>query len=173
MFVEDREMVKALQALKEDDLRKLIRAFFAKMISEYSVQPLHGGGEHGKDTVATVDKLNDPLGRSQVLLIQVKSGDISLTDWINRISGQMLAAFCTPENDFPRETSRDNPRRLILITNGELKPEAFKAIQEWNRTIPIPVEVFDIWGIISLFRKYGVKPSDFKHLLDIARTLKL
>lgn len=173
MFSEDYSIMTALQNLKEDDLRRLIRAFLAKRVSEYNVQPLHGTGEHGKDTIATVDKTNDPLGRTQILLIQVKTGDISLGNWVDKISGQMLAAFCTVEKDFPRETSRDNLRRLVLFTNGELKPEAFKSVQEWNRTMPIPVEVFDIWGLLSLFKKYGVRPNDFQELLSWAQKLAL
>lgn len=173
MFVEDSDIIKALQALSEDDLRKLIRAFFAKNISRGNVQPLHGAGEHGKDAVAVVDGIQDPLGRTQILFVQVKKGDISLTDWANRICGQMQEALNTLEAEFPRGTSRDNPRRLLLFLSGELTPETAASISAWNRNQPIPVEVFNILDIWTLFRKYGVKPSDFTDLLTLARTLSL
>ena len=140
--------------MPEDKLRKLIRTFLAINISDYNVQKFHGSSEHGKDTIAIISENKDPLGKPQILLIQIKSGDISLSDWINRISGQMLAAFCTTEESFPPNTSKDNPRRLILFLNGELKPEAFKAIREWNRTMPVPVEVFDIFEMVRLFKGY-------------------
>ena len=171
MYIEDLDIIQALQALSEEDLRKLIRAFFAKTISENNVQPLHGTGEHGKDAVAVIDK--DQLGRTQILIIQVKKGNISLTDWTNRIVGQLIEALNTQETQFPRGTSRDNPRRLLLFLSGELTPEAFEAISAWNRTRPIPVEVFNIFDISSLFRRYGKKPSDFGDLLELAKTLSL
>ena len=163
---EDYELIEFLQKLPEDKLRKLIHTFLAINISDYNVQKFHGSSEHGKDTIAIISENKDPLGKPQILLIQIKSGDISLSDWINRISGQMLAAFCTTEESFPPNTSKDNPRRLILFLNGELKPEAFKAIREWNRTMPVPVEVFDIFEMVRLFRRYYVKTSDIKHLLE-------
>lgn len=171
MYIEDLDVIKALQSLSEKDLRKLIRAFFAKTISRNNVQPLHGVGEHGKDTVAVVDK--DSLGRKQILFIQVKKGDITLPDWRNEIAGQMIEATNTPETQFPRGTSRDDLRRLLLVLSGELTPEAFEAIKAWNRNQPIPVEVFDIFGISGLLRSYGIKPSDFKDLLKLAKTLNL
>jgi hypothetical protein len=173
VFIEDVDIVQALQELSEENLRKLVRAFFASKISRGNVQPLHGVGEHGKDAVAVVDNIIDPLGRTQILLIQVKKGDVSLTDWNNRICGQMLEALNTLESQFPRGTSRDNPRRLLLFLSGELTPEAFTAISAWNRTQSIPVEVFNIFDICALFRKYGVKPSDFGDLLELAHNLSL
>lgn len=171
MYIEDLDIIKALQSLSEEDLRKLIRAFFAKHISRNNVQPLHGAGEHGKDAVAVIDR--DQLGRTQILLIQVKKGNISLSDWTNRIVGQMIESLNTQETQFPRGTSRDNPRRLLLFLSGELKPEAFDAVSSWNRTQPIPVEIFNVFDISGLLRSYGVKPSDFKDLLELARTLSL
>lgn len=171
MYIEDLEMVKTLRSLSEEDLRKLVRAFFAKHISRNNVQSLHGTGEHGKDAVAVIDK--DQLERTQILIIQAKKGDISQSDWRNEIAGQMIEALNTQETQFPRGTSRDNPRRLLLFLSGELKPEAFEAISSWNRSQPIPVEVFNIFDISGLFRSYGVKPSDFGDLLELARTLSL
>jgi len=171
VYIEDLEILKALQSLPERELRKLIRAFFAKHIARNNVQPLHGVGEHGKDAVAVIDK--DQLGRTQILFIQVKKGDISLSKWRNEIMGQMIEALNTPETQFPLGASRDNPRRLLLFISGELKPEAFEAIKNWNQNQPIPVEVFNIFDISSLLRSYGVKPSDFEDLLELARTLNL
>jgi len=171
LYIEDLDIINALQSLSEEDLRKLIRAFFAKHISRGNVQPLHGPGEHGKDAVAVIDK--DQLGRTQILLIQVKKGNVSLPDWTNRIVGQMIEALNTQETQFPRGTSKDNSRRLLLFLSGELTPEAFDAINSWNRTQPIPVEVFNVFDISGLLRDYGVKPSDFKDLLELARTLSL
>lgn len=174
MYVKDfEEIIRALQELSEDDLRKLIRAFFAKNVSRGNVQPLHGAGEHGKDLVAVVDNIQEPLGRTQILFIQVKKGEITQTDWNNRIIGQMQDALNSLEAEFPRGTSRDNPRRLLLFLSGELTPEASTSISAWNRNQPIPVEVFSIFGIWDLFRKYGVKPSDFPDLLVLAKTLNL
>lgn len=173
MFIEDIDMVHALQALAEDELRRLIRAFFARMISQGNVQPLHGVGEHGKDAIAVVDNILDPLGRGQILLIQVKKGDVSQPEWSNRISGQMLDALNTLETQFPRGMSRDTPRRLLLFLSGELTPEAFTAIKSWNQTQPIPVEVFNVFDICNLFKKYGVKSTDFKDLLELAKALNL
>lgn len=173
MYIEDREFIQVLRGLSEEDLRKLVRAFFAKNISGGNVQPLHGPGEHGKDAVAVVDSLEDPLGRTQILFIQVKKGDISLTEWTNRIVGQMQEALNTLEADYPRGTSKDHPRRLLLFLSGELMPEASSAISNWNRTQPVPVEVFNIFDIQKLFVKYGMKPSDFPDLLALAKTLGL
>jgi hypothetical protein len=173
VFAEVSEIIQALQELSEDDLRKLIRAFFAKKISNGNVQPLHGAGERGKDAVAVVDRIQDPLGRTQIFFIQVKKGNITQTDWTNRISGQMRDASHPLEADFPRETSRDNPRRLLLFLSGELTPEAHRSVKAWNQNEAIPVEVFDVLGTWTLFEKYGVKTSDFPDLLALARTLSL
>lgn len=150
MYIEDLDIIKALQALSEEDLRKLIRAFFARHISQNNVQPLHGTGEHGKDAVAVIDK--DQLGRTQILIIQVKKGDITQSDWTREIVGQMADAMNTQETQFPRGTSRDNPRRLLLFLSGEITPEAFEVISCWNRSQPIPVEVFNIFDMSALLR---------------------
>lgn len=167
---ESPEIIKAIQDLNESALRKLIRAFFSEYISDRNVQPYHGVGEHGKDTLAVISERNDPIGKGQVLFIQVKNGDISLSDWTNRISGQMSEA--SRSTIFPMGANRDSSRRLLLVLSGELSPEAFRAIKDWNQTQSIPVEVFDIWGLFKLFDKHNVKPSDFESLLELADRLR-
>ncbi len=73
----------------------------------------------------------------------------------------------------PFGTSKDNSRRLLLIISGECQPEVYNAITNWNKQQRIPVELFDILGIISLFEKYNMKKSDFKDLFELSKLLEL
>ena len=159
--------------MSEPDFRRLIRVFFAKIISKGNVQPYHGAGEHGKDTIAIVDPILDPLKRTEILFIQVKVGDISSSDWRNTILGQMTEALNTAATGYPLGFSKDNPRRLILMTNGELQPEVHNSIKSWNENSLVPIEVFDNKGVCKLFEDYGVKAGDFQALMDYAQSLNL
>lgn len=160
-----------IKALNERDFRKLIRAFFSLKISDGNVQHYHGPGEHGVDTLATISELNDPLKKGQILYIQIKAGNISLHDWRTDIQGQMIEAYNS--TIMPFGTSKDNSRRLLLIISGECQPEVYNAITNWNKQQRIPVELFDILGIISLFEKYNMKKSDFKDLFELSKLLEL
>lgn len=173
LFSQDAEVIQRLQALSEPDFRRLIRVFFAKLICKGNVQPYHGTNEHGKDTIAMVDPILDPLGNPEVLYIQVKAGDITSSDWRTDILGQLNEILNTTGTGNPLGFSKDYPRRLLLITNGELQPEVHNSIKSWNDTHIIPVEVFDIKGLCRLFDRNNVRATDFEGLLNLAHTLNL
>jgi hypothetical protein len=173
LFAQDAEIIRKLKGLPEPDLRRLIRIFFAKLICKGNVQPYHGINEHGKDTIAMVDPISDPLGNPEVLYIQVKVGDITSSDWRNDILGQMTEALNTTGTGNPLGFSKDYPRRLLLITNGELQPEVHNSIKGWNDNHLVPIEVFDIKGLCKLFDRYNVRATDFEELLNLAKTLNL
>ena len=156
--------------LDEPEFRKIVRAFFAEYICDRNIQHYHGVGEHGKDAVGVINSDTDPLGKDEVLFIQIKAGDVSLIDWNRDIAAQMDEM--SRSTTLPIGTSRDNCRRLLLIISGELKPETFDS-KDWNNTRQIPVEVIDFWGLLKLFGKYNVVSEDFDDLLELADTLGL
>ena len=159
------KIIEYLRSLSEEQLRKILRSFFAREISRGNVQLYHGFGEHGVDIQAVIDREKDALAEDQVIYAQVKKGDLKLDDWMNRVAGQLGEALRS--TTFPRGTGRDNPRRLLLVLNGEMTPEVHEAIRSWNQTQPLPVQILDIHKLADLFcSKYKLKISDLKKLAE-------
>jgi hypothetical protein len=152
-----------LAPLDEDTLRKIVYSIFYTYLSDGDIQDYHGQGEHGLDLVGSVSEKWDPFGKKEVYLIQIKCGRLSLPKWRKDLSGQLAEAFCSIT--LPRNANKGNPRRLIIILNGQLKPGTFDAIRNWNERIPIPIEVLDITGLAKLFvEKYGLTLDTIKKI---------
>lgn len=158
------DVMELLRGLKETDFRKIVYLLFAKYISDGQVQVRHGPGEHGVDMVATISEKIDPLRKGQALLIQLKHGDISYPEWEKEVSCQLHAALRT--RLYPFSMNQDYSVRLLLITNGEIKPEAFDGIKEWNKYERIPIEPYDISTLPGFFFDLNLYREEIEELID-------
>lgn len=154
-----------LKSLKEDDLRAIIFYYFNTRISNSKTELHHGSGEHGLDILSYIDHDLDPLNQGEVLYIQVKCGDINCTEWVDKISGQLYSALRTHKS--PQNIDENLPKRLILMTNGNISPEAKDAITEWNNYEHIPVLWFDLLSLSNFFITNNVQRKDLETWLPL------
>ncbi len=145
-------LTKLLDLLSEDELRILVKNFFRRRFNIYA-DITHGPGEHGADVIAAVGPVDDPIEKHQVFLIQVKRGDISLGDWRKGLCGQMAELYYRSHNILDLNPSA--PRRILLVSSGQLKQEATNAIAAWNGKLPIPVETIDKFQLAKLLYDRG------------------
>lgn len=139
------------KTLDEDKFRAVILNFLSTFIFKGNIMDYHGVGEHGADIIGAVDRDIDPFGKFQIVHIQVKRGKISLTKWRKNLCGQLAEVFSP--STYPRETSDDNSRRILLIYSGKLTQPASDAISNWNKIVPIPVEVLSERQLAELMVK--------------------
>ncbi|MHB1909288.1 MAG: restriction endonuclease [Nitrososphaerales archaeon] len=148
-----------LRSLNEDQLRKFIKYFFERNLGS-PVSIIHGTGEHGADIVATIDKNTDPLGKGQILLVQVKVNDVDLAGWRENLANQISELY------YHRlrvpEVYLGQPRRMLLITSGEINPEANAAIFEWNNMLPIPIEVFSGYSFAEFLFNHNFRRTEIE-----------
>lgn len=164
------ELATYFETLDEDEFRAVILSFLSIFICKGNVIDYHGIGEHGADVVGAVDRDIDPFGKFQIVHIQVKKGRISLAKWRKKLCGQLAEVFFP--STYPRETSVDHSRRILLIYSGKLTQTASDAISNWNKKVPIPVEVLSGRQLAELMVKppYRLKLQDVKKWLETPTT---
>lgn len=163
-------LTRYLETLDEDKFRVVIVEFLSTFIFKGNIKDYHGVGEHGADIIGAVDRDIDPFRKFQIVHIQVKKGRISLTKWRKNLCGQLAEVFSP--STYPRETGDDNSRRILLIYSGKLTQPASDAISNWNRKVPIPVEVLSGRQLAELMvKRYRLKLEDIKEWLKTPITL--
>jgi hypothetical protein len=55
--------------------------------------------------------------------------------------GQLTQLYCKPPDLLA--VSNDIPRRIVLVTSGEITQQVKVEVGHWNAKLPIPIEVFD------------------------------
>lgn len=152
--------------LSEDSLRLLVKNLFRREF-KIAAEITHGPGEHGADVIAGVGPDDDPMEKHQVFLIQVKTGDVGLSEWRSGLCGQ-LAELYHRTHTIPG-LGDTLPRRILLIVSGRLKPEVLHSINEWNAKLPIPVELMDGIGFAEfLHARVYDEPRIRRELLEEA-----
>lgn len=148
--------------LSENDLRTLVKNFFRLKFS-FGAAIVHGPGEHGADIIAGVGPNDDPIAKEQLFLIQVKRGDVGLSQWRKGLCGQMAELYHRTTT-IPGLNDQA-PRRLLLIASGDIKPEALDAINEWNAKMPLPVETIDNQHLGKMLHDQGFRARDVRKQL--------
>lgn len=143
----------------EDDFRDFILNFFKKKY--HFMESKHGPTEHGLDLLLCIPREYDPLIKGQFLLFQIKINDITTDIWRKGLHSQMLSLFNHPVNHADYNTD-ETSRRVILITNREIKDNVKDEIRNINRKSIIPIEYLDgtkfsylIASNISTMEDYG------------------
>lgn len=155
------EMGALIRSLREEELRELVNRFF-KTKGLFS-DAIHGSTEHGKDIVAVVPAHLDPLGQQQVLLVQVKAGDVNEARWRAEIKPQ----FREMVDHYIRHYAIDEkwPKRHVLVCGGRLTGQARDSVLDYNSRSPVPAEIVDVDRLASLmidagFHRSLVLPDD-------------
>jgi hypothetical protein len=113
----------------------------------FDIHITDGTGEFGKDFIAK--RIED--GIKCQYKIQAKKGDINQERFRNEILGQLMEAVVLKKLSHPQlDTSL--PQKTILVTTGELTPNAFIALQELNQVFEneYQKEKVEFWGKSSL-----------------------
>lgn len=122
----------------------------------YDIHLTDGGSEFGKDFIAK--RIED--GVKYQYAIQSKRGDINQPDFRNKILGQLLEAIVLKKLSHP-QLDTTLPQRVILVSTGELKDNAFIELREFNNQLEneFKREKVEFWGknrLIELSEQYGL-----------------
>ena len=128
-----------LGTLKEKDFQLLLRKYLEDICGWAKIY--QGSGEHGLDIAALIESDRDIFNRQVTVMVQAKTGQIGESKWSQIVAGQIGQLYSKKIER--SQINPHNPRRILLITTGELTPEAESAVYEWNNKQPIPVEVFE------------------------------
>ncbi len=120
----------------------------------FDVHFTHGAEEHGKDFIAK-KRDNDEVIQ---YAIQSKIKDINLTAWRDvrpQVIEAMTNGLSHPNFD------RALPRRVVLITTGDLVGGAKTSVQDFNRDFVQSIHQSPLlfWGkqnLIEMFEEYGI-----------------
>ena len=133
------ELLTRIASLDEPELRNLIMSIFGKI--GYVTYYTHGASEHGADVTLEIQSTEDPLRRGQYILFQVKAGNIGKETWQSILYGQLTELYCKPIDLIAINESI--PRRIVLVTSGDITQPVMVEIGHWNAKLPIPIEVLD------------------------------
>jgi hypothetical protein len=143
-----------LSSVKERDFYYPLTALLYAM-GFYDIYITDGTSEFGKDFIAK--RIED--GIKCQYKIQAKKGDINQEDF-RKIIGQLLEAIVLKKLSHPQlDTSLT--QKTILVTTGDLTPNAFIALQEFNEVLvkEYQKENVEFWGkntLIEFSEKYGL-----------------
>lgn len=143
-----------LSKCNEDELRSKLKALFRKFIAEVdTVEDWHGSIEYGVDMAVSIRPDMDILGHGQILMIQAKTGNITKKRWDEEIRVQIETMY---ENRLPSLQNRiEWLKRYVLMTSGEVRPEAILSIDGFNGKKESKLEVIPIDGLVNLFLRHG------------------
>lgn len=143
-----------LSSVKERDFYYPLSSLLHAM-GFFDIVVTDGPGEFGKDFIAK--RIED--GIKYQYKIQAKRGNINQEDF-RTIMGQLLEAIVLKKLSHPQlDTSLT--QKIILVTTGELTPNAFIAHQEFNDVLvnDYKKEKVEFWGksrLIELSELYGL-----------------
>jgi len=140
-----------LEAISERELWAVITEYFQDLKIQAAI--VHSPSEHGMDVVAFVPENLSIIGRGYNILVQAKSGNLTLDKWRKDVLFQLLE---TPyyRIDHPSFNST-HPRRIILILSGTATAQARDSIGEFNSKHQFKVELIEINDLIDYFIKSG------------------
>lgn len=144
-----------LSSVKERDFDYPLTSLLHAM-GFYDIHLTDGGSEFGKDFIAK--RIED--GVKYQYAIQSKRGDINQPDFRNKILGQLLEAVVLKKLSHP-QLDTALPQRVILVSTGELKDNAFIELRELNNQLEneFKKEKVEFWGknrLIELSEQYGL-----------------
>jgi hypothetical protein len=143
-----------LSSVKERDFYYPLSSLLQAM-GFFDIVVTDGPGEFGKDFIAK--RIEE--GVKYQYKIQAKRGDINQEDF-RTIIGQLIEAILLKKLSHPQlDTSLT--QKTILVTTGELTPNAFIAYQEFNAVLvnEYQKEKVEFWGksrIIELSEEHGL-----------------
>jgi len=143
-----------LSSVKERDFYYPLSSLLQAM-GFFDIHVTDGPGEFGKDFIAK--RVENEV--THQYKIQAKRGDID-QEQFRTIMGQLLEAIVLKKLSHPQlDTSLT--QRTILVTTGELTPNAFIAHQAFNETLvnEYKKEKVEFWGksrLIELSEQYGL-----------------
>jgi len=143
-----------LSSVKERDFYYPLSSLLQAM-GFFDIYITDGPGEYGKDFIAK----RVEGGITYQYKIQAKKGDIDQEDF-RKIMGQLLEAILLKKLSHPQlDTSLT--QKTLLVTTGELTPNAFAAHQEFNEVLvnDYQKEKVEFWGksrLIELSEQYGL-----------------
>jgi hypothetical protein len=158
-LTEQQKIFENLSKLTEPKIRKLLKNYSEKEIGDSAI--LHGIGEHGIDVVTFVREINDPVGLRQVLLFQAKTKKITLGDWRKNLAGQLSEMYFRTISAL--NINENSPRRIILVYN-EMNSFAHEAVSDWNRKMPVPVELMSLNALANVLEAKGYKAKDINRM---------
>jgi hypothetical protein len=144
-----------LSSVKERDFYYPLTSLLQAM-GFFDIQITDSASEFGKDFIAK--RVED--GVKYQYKIQAKKGDIDQQRFRNEILGQLMEAIVLKKLSHPQlDTSLT--QKTILVTTGELTPNAFIAHQEFNDVLvnEYKKEKVEFWGrnrLIELSEQYGL-----------------
>jgi hypothetical protein len=149
---ESEKLYDFIKELDEEKFRNILYNYFVNF--EELVYLTHGSLEYGADLILYQPGRKDILDRVVVFLFQIKKGDINNTIWRSSLHSQLYELY-DREIKFPPYDSEHIPRRIILITSGEIKDNAVTDIRRMNIKHHIPIEYFDGPRIVEFLINRG------------------
>ncbi len=135
-----------LSNLDEKQFRQLLKNFFEIRCGPTILY--HSISEHGLDIASVYEGKWDFIYRDSTVLVQAKVGKVSPKELRENIFGQMSELFVRTIEGKPFHP--ENPRRLLLVIAGEVTKEGRDLISNWNKKMPIPIELIELDEISKL-----------------------
>jgi hypothetical protein len=140
-----------IQALQEKDVWTLLQEYF--LYRRIMASKVHAPGEHGMDVVVYINDREDLLGKGYNILIQAKTGKLTLDGWRKDILYQMLE---TPYYSIPHPNYQQQlARRVLLVITDTATPEARDSIIEFNKKHEVVIELWEIDDLLRHFDESG------------------
>lgn len=116
---------RALQSIKSDEtpLQKIILRLYQAKLPQFT-QRVHGNFENGRDLFLL------PKDKDELQVIQVKLGDIKISDW-RKIKPQLEEMM---ETEIPHTLSKEKIKKKIgiLLFTGHINPNVDSVINDWK-----------------------------------------
>jgi len=135
-----------IRKLKEPPLRRLVDNVLRMRCGHSELS--HSSEEYGADVLALITQEKDHLNRSVTILVQVKAKKLNATDLRKDIFGQLVEVFSRKLERYPFD--KNQPRRILLISNVKETEHVNNVIDSWNSKIPIPIEYLGLEDISQL-----------------------
>lgn len=142
-----------LGSLTERELWQLLVDYFVEDRQTHATI-VNSPSEHGMDVVARVEPRDDFLGQGYYILIQAKTGNLTMGAWRKALY-QLLEVPCFPIPATGYDDP-DRPRRILLVVTGTITPEAHRSVRQFNRHHRVPVRALDLNELALLrgFQEY-------------------
>jgi hypothetical protein len=152
-----------IEDLSEDDLwDDLINYFYGCRGLE--THTMHAAGEHGMDLVVKVDPETDVLGVGYIIVVQAKTGRLTLGGW-RKVLRQLLEApyYRIPYSRYAPSLAR----RLLLVVSGLVTEHARNGIDEFNNKHDFKVELWEIDELIEEYDRHGYADQKLEQITKV------
>jgi hypothetical protein len=125
---------------------------------------VHGEGEHGLDVVIRVDSGKDIIGKDNYILIQAKTGKLTLS----KCRKILYQVFELPYHPISHREYKDATlsRRILLVVTGSVTKEADDAISEFNSHHEAKIEVWTLDDLIGMIGDTSVGRDLFDQVCE-------